>query len=81
MTLNHHKNRNYVIIASLKSETMDKLIIEYQFHVFCDEVYQALLWEGLLNRSAMNSHQFFLPHQNLAKSQHLSSGTKYSKPL
>ena len=26
MTLNHYKNRNYVIIASLKSETMGKLI-------------------------------------------------------
>ena len=26
MTLNQHKNRNHVIIASLKSETMDKLI-------------------------------------------------------
>ena len=26
MTLNQHKNRNYVIIASLKSETMGKLI-------------------------------------------------------
>ena len=24
---------------------------------------------------------FFLPHQNLAESHHLSSGTKYSKPL
>ena len=28
-----------------------------------------------------NSHQFFLPHQNLAKSHHLSSGAKDSKPL
>ena len=29
-----------------------------------------------------NSHQFFfLPHQNLAKSHHLSSGAKGSKPL
>ena len=26
MTLNQQKNKNYVIIASLKSETMDKLI-------------------------------------------------------
>ena len=26
MTLNQHKNRNYVIIASLKSERMGKLI-------------------------------------------------------
>ena len=26
MTLNQHKNENYVIIASLKSETMGKLI-------------------------------------------------------
>ena len=26
MTLNRHKNRNYVIIASLKSESMGKLI-------------------------------------------------------
>ena len=26
MTLNPHKNENYVIIASLKSETMGKLI-------------------------------------------------------
>ena len=26
MTLNKHKNQNYVIIASLKSETMGKLI-------------------------------------------------------
>ena len=26
MTLNQHKNQNYVIIASLESSTMDKLI-------------------------------------------------------
>ena len=26
MTLNQHKNKNYVIIASLKSETVGKLI-------------------------------------------------------
>ena len=26
VTLNHQKNKNYVIIASLKSETMGKLI-------------------------------------------------------
>ena len=30
---------------------------------------------------AINSHQFFLPNQNLAKSHHLSSGAKDSKPL
>ena len=29
----------------------------------------------------INSHQFFLPHQNLAKSHQLSSGAKDSKPL
>ena len=28
-----------------------------------------------------NSHQVFLPHQNLAKSHHLSSDAKDSKPL
>ena len=38
---------------------------------------------NFLNRSCAyyNSHQFFLPHQNLAKSHHLSSGAKDSKPL
>ena len=35
MTLNQHKVENYVIIASLKSEAIGKLIkIEYQVRIF-----------------------------------------------
>ena len=46
--------------------------------------------EKLTNLESENCHSIvinkeqppvFLPHQNLAKSHHLSSGTKYSKPL
>ena len=33
------------------------------------------------NIFVLNSHQFFWPHQNLAKSHHLSSDAKDSKPL
>ena len=31
--------------------------------------------------TAKTATSFFLPHQNLAKSHHLSSGAKDSKPL
>ena len=34
MTLNRHKNKNYVIITSLKSETMGKLINRIRFASF-----------------------------------------------
>ena len=47
MTLNQHKHRNYVIIASLKSESIGELIntfVEYQVRVFGYKVYQAWLW-------------------------------------
>ena len=52
MTLNKHKKSK--IIAGLKRETMGKLIfkIEYQVLVFWYQVYQARLWESMLNRSA-----------------------------
>ena len=35
--------------------------------------------KSLLN--TLTATSFFLPHQNLAKSHHLSSGAKDSKPL
>ena len=35
------KKENYVIIASLKSESVGKLIMEYQVRVFRYQVYQA----------------------------------------
>ena len=34
-----------------------------------------------LGTKAKTATSFFLPHQNLAKSHHLSSGAKDSKPL
>ena len=35
----------------------------------------------MLGQSLRTATSFFLPHQNLAKSHHLSSGAKDSKPL
>ena len=54
------KNYRYVIIASLNSESACKLInripglhlLIYQVRVFWYQVYQARLWEWILNRSA-----------------------------
>ena len=46
------KIENYVIIASLKRETTGKLINRMPGSHLWYQVYQAQLWEGLLNRSA-----------------------------
>ena len=44
--------RNYIIIASLKSvQQWVNWLIEYQVRVFWYQVYQARLWERMLNRS------------------------------
>ena len=50
--LNQQKIENYVIIASFKSETMGKLILEYQVCVFWYQVYQARLWDRMFNCSS-----------------------------
>ena len=47
------KNENYIIIASLKSETMGKLINRIPgLRLLISEVYQAGLQERMLNRRA-----------------------------
>ena len=52
MTLNQYI-KNYVIIASLKSvQQWVNWWMEYQVRVFWYQVYQAQLWERMLNRSA-----------------------------
>ena len=47
------KLKKYVIIASLKSvQQWVNWYIEYRVRVFWYQVYQARLWERMLNRSA-----------------------------
>ena len=44
---------------------------------------KTVIWEKIINpfQTHITATSFFLPHQNLAKSHHLSSGAKDSKPL
>ena len=51
MTLNQHKNRKFVIIASLKSESVGKLINRIPGSRLLISSYQAPLWKRMLNWS------------------------------
>ena len=42
---------------------------------------QSLMANKFFSCKQLTATSFFLPHQNLAKSHHLSSGAKDSKPL
>ena len=69
----HDFSSELVCCSNATSKCLCKLRFWMEFIINCDIQNLAI--------SAMNSHQFFLPHQNLAKSHHLSSGAKDLKPL
>ena len=47
----------------------------------CDIIVRLICFRLFDGKPQLTATSFFLPHQNLAKSHHLSSGAKDSKPL